>query len=108
MAIEISVAEYAGTPQYHKKNKPVPKPTVFKQIRENRLPDGVSARLVGGRYIMTVLGDDEVFALVGLNPKDRAEEIILLVGNQRYLADLAKKINALGKYTPVNVRPVHR
>lgn len=106
MAIEMSVADYANDPRFHKKNQPVPKPTVFKQIREDRLPDGVSARLIGGRYIMTILEPGEVFALVGVDRKAPGREFVLLTGERGYLIDLAKKINALSKFAPVAVKPM--
>jgi hypothetical protein len=105
MAIEMSVADYANNPKYHKKNRAVPKPTVFKQIRENRLPDGVSARLVGGRYILTILEPDETFALVGTDKRRGGTEIVLLTGEQLYLLDLARKVNALARFAPVEVKP---
>jgi hypothetical protein len=105
MAIEMSVADYANTPKYHKNNRPVAKPTVFKQIREERLPTGVSARKVGDQYIITILEPGDIYALVGRDGKNKGGEIILLTGEHAYLLDLAKKINALSKYAPVSVKP---
>lgn len=102
----MSVADYANNPKFHKKEQPVPKPTVFKQIKEGRLPAGVSARKVGDRYIMTVLEPDEMFCLVGTDTKGKSTEIVLLTGAQDYLIDLARKINALAKYAPISVKPV--
>ena len=103
MAIEISVAEYAANPIYHKKNAPVPKPTVFKQIKENRLPPGVSAREIGGRYIITVLEKEEIFDLIGTDPKN-GKEAVILSGEKKYVEDLAKKINKFYKFAPVKVQ----
>lgn len=103
-AIEISVAEYANNPDYHKGNAPVPKPTVFKQIHEDRLPPGVSARQVGGRYIITVLEKDQVFDLIGKDPKTK-ETTVLVSGEEKYIKDLAKKLNKFYKSAPVKAIP---
>lgn len=101
---EISVAEYASNPKYHKTGTPVPKPTVFKQIHEDRLPPGVSARQVGRCYIITVLEKDQVFDLVGKDPATK-EQTVLISGEEKYIKDLAKKLNKYYKSAPVKAVP---
>src|SRR5688572_6923637 len=93
--LKVSVSEYAKNPALHQiagKNS-VPKPTIFKQIKENRLPPNVEVEEIGGFYILTIHQPGDVWELVAPVHGEPGRTRVVTSGPRDKMESLAESLN---------------